>query len=265
MLSPLSTSGTLSILSQLDRNQRSLNESFKRLATGRRINSGKDDPAGLISSEQLAAEIRSLEAQTRSLRRVESNAYIAEGHASELSSLYRDLNGLVVASANQAGMSDAEIAATQMQIDSTVASIRRFTGDATTAMNGVNLPNGGNAEVQTLYNNALATAASVQSGGANDLSSGNFEAAQAALQQAGVDIATARGRVGAYQKNVIGPQIRSNQVAYENLSESRSRIADTDYALEMSNLGRAKVLTSAGMKLLKISQQQAKTVLSLLS
>ena len=161
MLSPLSTSGTLSNLFQLDHNQRSLLEVSKRLATGRKINSGKDDPAGLISSEQLAAEIKSLEAQTRSLQRVDSNAYIAEGHASELSSLYRDLNGLVVASANQAGMSDAEIAANQMQIDSTVASIRRFSGDATTALDGVNLPDGGNAEVETLYNNALATAASV--------------------------------------------------------------------------------------------------------
>ncbi len=265
MLSPLSSSSTLSAQMRLNRNQSSLMEISQRLATGRRINSGKDNPAGLISSEQLAAEIKSLEAESRAVQRTDANANIAEGHAAQLSSLFQDLNTLVVASANEAGLSDAEIAANQMQIDNTVASIRRFAGDATRSLEGIDIPNGGNAEVAASYEGALAAAASVRSGGANDLSSGNFEAAQTALQGAVEGMATARGRVGSYQGDVIQPQIRSNQIAIENLTESRSRIIDSDYAEEMSNFVRAKILTSAGVKLLKISQQQARSVLSLLS
>ncbi|MCH7925340.1 MAG: flagellin, partial [Planctomycetes bacterium] len=65
MISPISNVRTLSALHQLNRNQNFLFETMKRLATGRRINSGKDDPAGLISSERLAAEIRALEAESR--------------------------------------------------------------------------------------------------------------------------------------------------------------------------------------------------------
>ena len=249
----------------MNRNQRSLVEVARRLATGRRINSGKDDPAGLIASEGLSAAIRSLEAETKALQRVDSNARIAEGHATELSTLFSDLNVLIISSANQAGMSSAEIAANQMQIDSTVASIQRFAGDANASLDGVSLPDGGNAEVAALYNGAVAAAVSVQSGGANDLSSGNFEAASTAITQAATDIATARGQVGSYQMDVIGPQIRSNRVGIENLSASRSRIVDTDYAEEMSNLNRDKVLVKAGIMVLKIAQQQAATVLDLLA
>ena len=238
---------------------------MQRLATGRKINSGKDDPAGLISSEQLAMEIKALEAETRALYRVNANANINEGHASQLSSMYQDLHTLVLAGSNQAGMSDAEIAANQMQIDNTVASIGRFTENATASLGGMNLPNGGNAGVEAMYNSAYAAAASVRSGGANDLSSGNFDAALTGLEGAIGSIATSRGTVGAYQKDVLEPQIRSDQIAIENLTESHSRIVDTDYAVETSLLARAQILVKAGVMNLKIANQQAATVLQLLS
>lgn len=265
MLSPVSITGSLTARLALNRTFSSQQENFKRLATGRKINSGKDDPAGLISSEQLSAEIRMLEAQTRALRRVDANANIAEGHGAQLSSLFGELNALVTASANQAGMSDEEVAANQMQIDNITSSINRIAGDAVTSLDTVSLPDGGNAEVTDLYNNALAAAASVRSGGANDLSSGNFEAAGTALSGAAADVATARGRIGGFQKYVLGPQVRSNQIAIENLTESRSRIVDTDFAVETSRMARNEVLMAAGVKVLQIAGQQARTVLDLLA
>ncbi len=265
MISPLSQSNTLAAGFALNRTQNSLQDIFKRLASGRKINAGKDDPAGLISSEQLSAELKVLEAETRSLQRANASANIAEGHASQLSSLYSDLNVLVVASANQAGMSDEEIAANQMQIDNTVASIERISGDAISSLDRINIPDGGNAKATTSYNTALAAAASVRSGGANDLASGNFEAAQTALKGAIIEVATARGRIGGFQKDVVGPQISSNQVTIENITEARSRIVDTDFAVEASKLARAKVLQAAGISVLKISQRQAASILDLLS
>lgn len=238
-------------------------QTLTRLATGRRINAGRDDPAGLISSERLAAEIKSLEAETRSLARADANANIAEGHAAQMSGLFSDLRSLQIASANEAGLTDGERAANQQQIDSIVDSIQRFHGDAVSSLNGISLPGTGNADVTQLYDDALAAAISVRSGGVNDLSSGNASAAMDALDMAATGIATARGRIGGFQKNVVGPRIRSNQIAIENLSESRSLIADTDYALELSNLARQQVIARAGIKVLRVAAEQNRSILDL--
>jgi len=119
------------------------NEILKRLATGRRINSGKDDPAGLIAATHLEAAIAALDAESRAIQRVNANANIADGHASQLSTMMSDLRGLVVASANSGALSDAEIAANQMQIDSLAAGIQRFAQDAIGSLDGISLPDGG--------------------------------------------------------------------------------------------------------------------------
>jgi len=237
---------------------------FARLSSGRRINSGRDDPAGLIASERLASEIKSLEAQNRSIQRADANARIAEGHAVEVSSMLTEMRGLVIAGTNTAGMSDAERAANQMQIDSLAVSISRFTDYAVTSLDGFNMPNGGNAIVETQFVQAQAGVMSLVSGGANDLASGNFEAADAALSTAITAVATGRGRIGGYQKDVLMPTLRSNRITLENLSESRSLIADTDFAVEMSNLNRNQVLMAAGIKALVLTQQQPRSVLALL-
>ena len=264
MLSPLSSGNSLSAIFALHRTQRSMDTVFARLSSGRRINSGRDDPAGLIASERLASEIKSLEAQNRSIQRADANARIAEGHAVEVSSMLTEMRGLVIAGANTAGMSDAERAANQMQIDSLAVSINRFTDNAVASLDGFNMPNGGNAIVEAQFVQAQAGVMSLVSGGANDLASGNFEAADAALSTAITAVATGRGRIGGYQKDVLMPTLRSNRITLENLSESRSLIADTDFAVEMSNLNRNQVLMAAGIKALVLTQQQPRSVLALL-
>ncbi len=264
MLSPLSSGNSMSSVFALHRTQRAMNTIFERLSSGRRINSGKDDPAGLIASERLASEIKSLEAQNRSIQRADANARISEGHAVEVSAMLSEMRGLVIAGANTAGMSDAERAANQMQIDSLAVSISRFTDNAVTSLDGFNMPNGGNAIVEAQFVQAQAGVMSLVSGGANDLASGNFEAADAALSTAITAVVTGRGRIGGYQKDVLMPTLRSNRVTLENLSESRSLIADTDFAVEMSNLNRNQVLMAAGIKALVLTQQQPRSVLALL-
>lgn len=264
MVTPVSSASVLNAQHALSRNQAGLFRATNRLATGRKINSGKDDPAGLISSERLAAATKALEAETRSLQRAGSSASISEGHTSQLSSMMGELQGLIVAGANEAGMTDSERAANQMQIDSLVTSIERVRGDAVTSLDGFNMPDNGSAAVGGLIDGAAVAVSSLRSGGANSLDSGNFEAAQTALDGAINDVATARGRIGAYQKYSVEPRIRSNQVALENLSESRSRIADTDFAVETSNLTRFNILNASSVKVLKIAQQQGSFVLDLL-
>ncbi len=263
MINAINNTSVLSTLRSLHQNQQSLNTSLLRLATGKRINSGKDDPAGLIASELLAAEIKVLEAETRSLERSRSNAAIVDGSMTEISSMLIDLKGLVVQSANSGAMSDAEIAANQMQIDNIVGSIQRFTGQTLESLDGVNLPDGGNEVIDTDLANAAAALQGVTSGGPNDLNSGNFDAAFLAIDTAITNVVTARGNVGTYQKYNIEPTIRSNNITIENLTSSRSVIADADFAMEMANLKQFQILVAANIKSLKIAQSVSNSILDL--
>jgi len=265
MISAISNSAALSARFGFNRNLAGLNNALLRLSTGRRINSGKDDPAGLIASEQLAAELEALEAESASLRRVDANANISDGHASQLSGLYGELNGLLVKSANAAGTSDAEIAANQLEIDNIVGSIQRMTGETVSSLEGINIPNGGNAEVEALLTGASTSVASLASGGANDLASGNLETAQTAVKAAIYDVASARGKIGAYQKYTVESLYNSKQIAIENLAASKSQIVDTDYAVETSTLMQFRILAAASVNVLKIAQHQSQNVLNLLS
>jgi flagellin len=238
---------------------------LQRLATGRRINAGSDDPAGLIAATDLEATITALDAESRTLQRADSNATIADGHAAQLSSMMGELRGLVVASANQAGFSDAELAANQIQIDNLSASIQRFAQDAISSLDSISLPDGGSQRLAQQLRDAAQAVATLASGGANDLRSGNFAAMQGVLDEATTTFAEARGTVGAYQRYSVETRLNSIAAEREALTAAHSRIVDADYAEEISNLTRAQIQTAASVKVLKIANQNAATVLDLLS
>ena len=122
---------------------------------------------------------------------------------------------------------------------------------------------GGNSAVETQFNDARNAVRTLRSGGANSLSSGNFEDALNSVDSAISDVNSARGTIGAYQKNTLRPQLRSNEVAITNLMDTRSRLSDTDFGQEISNLNRSKILVEAGVKVLKIAQSQTRSILDL--
>ena len=107
-------------------NNASLNQSLERLSTGLRINSGKDDPAGLIASETLRASQRAITTAIDNATRADTIVAVAEGGLQEVSSLLLGLENLIDQTANEAGMTDAEITANQLQIDSILQSINRL-------------------------------------------------------------------------------------------------------------------------------------------
>ncbi|MBS0192538.1 MAG: flagellin [Phycisphaerales bacterium] len=124
----------------LGQNQRSLGSSLERLSTGLRINSGKDDPAGLIASNNLGAEITSKNAAVSNANRADQVVNIAAGGLSEVSGLLTQLQGLVTSSSSTAGISEAEKQANQLQIDSILQTIDRISGS--TSFQGIKLLNG---------------------------------------------------------------------------------------------------------------------------
>lgn len=130
----------------LGSNNFQLGESLQRLSTGLRINRGKDDPAGLIASENLRGEITSLNAAIDNSERADQVVNIAEGGLQEVSTLLTELQGLLTSSANSAGLSDSEREANQLQIDSILQTIDRVA--SSTSFQGTKLLSG-NFDYQT--------------------------------------------------------------------------------------------------------------------
>ncbi len=125
----------------LGSNNAALNRSLERLSTGLRINSGKDDPAGLIGSEVLRASKVDLTAATENARRADTIMAIAEGALQEANALLLDLEDLVDRSANVGALTEEEMAANQMQIDGILSSLNRLAN--TTVFGEKKLLNGG--------------------------------------------------------------------------------------------------------------------------
>ena len=234
------------------------NTSLERLATGLRINRGADDPAGLISSENLRAVLASLEAETRLLERADRVVATADGAMTEASDLLVEAEGLAVASANTAGMSDAEREANQMQLDSILQTVGRLS--RTTEFNGDRLLDGSatvnvageSVDLPDVSPTNLGLAigpggenyrlSDTGAGGALNLVSGDPALAAQAIRSAASEVATSRGRLGAFQANIIEPARNSTLVAIENIAAANSIIRDTDYAAETAQFARASAL-----------------------
>ena len=110
----------------LGQNNISLNTSLERLSTGFRINRGKDDPAGLIVSQNLRAELAAVGQAIKNAERADQVVNIAEGGLTEISGLLNELQALITQNANDAGLSSEEKKANQLQIDSILQTVDRI-------------------------------------------------------------------------------------------------------------------------------------------
>jgi flagellin len=117
---------------------------------------------------------------------------------------------------------------------------------------------------KTVSNGSIFTLADLGSGKAAAVNNGDTGLAQNIVNQAIKDVAGLRGRLGAFQKNVLGSTINSLNVALENVSSSESAIADTDFASETANLTRNQILVQAAGSVLQQANQSPQSVLKLL-
>ncbi|HWB07714.1 MAG TPA: flagellin [Pirellulales bacterium] len=134
---------SLQAQSNLYNNESSLQTSLQRLSTGLRINSGKDDPSGLIASSVLGSEVVAVGQAITNSQRANNIVATADAALAQVGTLLNDISGLVQASANKGAISSAEIAANQVQVDSAIESIDRI--GATTVFGGDSLLNGSKA------------------------------------------------------------------------------------------------------------------------
>lgn len=110
-----------------------LNRTITRLASGLRITRGADDPAGLIASERLRSEISAVNQAITNTQRASNIIATTEGALDEVARLLNDIQDLIVEAANEGALSDDEIKANQLQVDSAISSITRIANSTTFA------------------------------------------------------------------------------------------------------------------------------------
>jgi flagellin len=256
----------------LNNTQTAMQTALQRLSSGLRINSAKDDAAGLAISERFTAQIRGLNQGARNAADAISLAQTAEGALQEIGNSVQRIRELSVQSVN-ATNSSSDRAALQTEVAQLKSEIERVAG---TEFNGQEIlkTNAGDFVFQVGANNGdsitvttsnLTSAAGYASTVTNaDVSTQAGASAAISASDAFLStINTMRANLGAVQ-NRFESVIRNTQNTAENLSASRSRIQDADFAAETAALTRAQILQQAGVAMLSQSNAVPQNVLSLL-
>ncbi len=143
----INNTNTLTLLNILNQNSAAQSQTMRQLTTGKRINTGADDPAGLIALSSLKAEITAVDASINNNQRTDSILTVADGAVAEITSLLSEIERLVVASTSSANLTDSEVSSNQAQIDGALTAIDRIVN--TTNFNGKRLLDGSQAIATT--------------------------------------------------------------------------------------------------------------------
>jgi len=115
----------------MNRASKILDTSLTRLSTGLKINSGKDNPSGLIASEALRSEITAIEQSINNSNRANNVLSTADSALGEINNLLNQIRGLVQEGLNEGALSQTELEANQLQIDAGLSAINRIAGNTT--------------------------------------------------------------------------------------------------------------------------------------
>jgi len=265
--------GSLQAQKNLSSTQMLLSTSYNKLSSGYRINTAKDDAAGLAISESLKSQVRSLTVAERNAGDAVSMAQTAEGALGEISSILIRLRELATQSANGA-LQSSDRSFIQTEFTNLQAEMKRIM--TSTRFNGKQLIMSAAAEVgfQVGINNATEDRITVTFGAVNlaQLTStdttlgGAASNARSALDviDAGLTrVSTARARFGAVM-NRLETTASNIQTVRLNLSAANSRIRDVDVAQESADQSRNQVLLQAGTSVLAQANQSPQQALSLL-
>lgn len=260
----------------------SLTTAMERLSSGSRINSAKDDAAGLQISNRLTSQINGLNVAARNANDGISMAQTAEGALQESTNILQRMRELTLQAANGSN-SQEDLNSIQAEIDSSNAELDRIA--STTSFGNVKLLDGNAGTVNFQVGSEGSTSdqisidftsdgtqgfSSVNLGvdgvevnGAATFDQGDLDTALTAIDDAIAAIDTKRADFGAVQ-NRLESTISNLQNIAENVSASRSRIMDTDYAAETANLTKNQIMQQAGTAMLSQANQLPQAVLSLL-
>jgi flagellin len=256
----------------LSSSQSSLATSMQRLSSGLRINSAKDDAAGLAIAERMGAQVRGMNVAVRNANDAISMSQTAEGALGKVGDMLQRMRELAVQSANATnGTSDrANLDAEYQELGAEIGrtlTTTKFNGQAIVGGDaGAKIfqvgANAGETITVTTTNMATNGDVTAATGGAlTDATTST--AALTAIDTALDTVNSERALYGATQnrfESVIGVL----QVSAENQAAAKSRITDADFAAETANLSRAQILQQAGSAMVAQANQLPQQVLSLL-
>ena len=252
--------------------QGSLSTSMQRLSSGLRVNSAKDDAAGLAIAERMQTQVRGSNVAIRNANDAISMAQTAEGAIGKVGDMLQRMRELAVQSANATNGADDRLNL-NAEFEELSAEVVRTLGN--TRFNGVNVTGTGAGSLTfqvgadgvdrvTVTTTNLAAATSIASVISNDVTNaGNASTAMASIDAALGVINTERAMYGAVQ-NRFEAIISTLQVTVENQSAARGRIMDADFAAETANMSRAQILQQAGTAMVAQANQLPQQVLQLL-
>jgi len=256
---------------QLSNATNDLAGNFERLSSGKRINGAKDDAAGLQISSRLTSQINGLNQASRNANDGISLAQTAEGALDEYTNNLQRMRTLAVQSANGSNSSadrtalDAEFGELELELtrisdQTTFAGENLLDGTFTNKAFQVGADGGQTITVSVGQNFDAVTMLSAN----GDITTvAGATSAIGLVDSALVKVNTTRADLGAKQ-NRFSSVIRSNDNTAQNLSASRSRVIDTDYAAESAALAKSSVLQQASSSMLAQANQQPQIALSLL-
>ncbi|MAD17384.1 MAG: flagellin FliC [Alteromonadaceae bacterium] len=264
---------SLNATRQLFTSNNNLNTAFERLSSGFRINSAKDDAAGLQISNRLTTQVLGLNMAVRNANDGISLAQTAEGALGEVTTALQRIRVLAVQAQNGINAS-ADRLALQKEVDALKFEMSRIA--ATSQFGGVNILSGGFSSAFLVGANPGQTI-SVNISRANGYGpEGLFEgevisvATEAQASRAMVAVLEAisvidakRADLGAIQ-NRFQSTIRNLSNISENVSAARSRIRDTDFAVETAELTRWQIIQQASITVLGQANQRPQSALQLL-
>ncbi|BEV72212.1 flagellin A [Paludibacterium sp. THUN1379] len=256
----------------------SLKTSLQRLSSGLRINSAADDPAGMAISQTMTLQINGNNQGIRNASDGISLAQTAEGALGQIQNNLQTIRQIAVQAANGT-ISDTNRSQLQKQVDQLTQEISRIV--QTTNFNGTVLLSGGANITFQVGASGVASNQVVASG--LDLTSGVSSYATSLTATGTIDITTSakasavlsaldtdintvsndRSQLGAIQ-NRFQAVVANMQNYVQNLSDSRSRIVDTDFASETANLTQNQILQQAGTAILSQANQVPQAALTLL-
>ncbi len=286
-------------------NDRALSKSLERLASGQKVNRAADDPAALVISEHMRAQVSGMEQAIRNNEVAISLVQTAEGSMNEISSILVSLRQRAISAANVGASDQDMINANQAEVENGLQSIDRVVSstqfghykllDGTNAAKivtnddgsistreGLRFHVGPNADhmastsIRDMSTNQLGRAQVLEGEMPNksnfmslaDIDVRNEQGAQDALaiiDQSLTEVATVRGELGAFQKHTLESNLTSLQVAAENMTAAESTIRDTDMAQELATFTRNQIMTQSATAQLAQANAMPQHVLRLLN
>lgn len=269
----------LTVQNNLVNTNNRVSDSLKRLSSGLRINSAKDDAAGFAIANSFKAKIASMRVASQNASEAQSMLQTADGAYTQIHDILVRMKSLATQAASGQTQShatmDNEFKLLQEEIDR-IANSTKY--GSTTLISGaatdmsvqgitfqIGATNSGNDQVRVTFNGATAACLGV-SRTDSSVSIGSLVSAQAAMDK--IDLALTSinsymGEVGAYQ-NRLQYTIDNLSISIENFSASESAIRDVDMAAEISTFTKNQILQQSGMAMLAQANQAPQQVLTLL-